>query len=75
MRKAPCISTDQSEIQEAANDHGGLVHPVYHGPLQKTRRNLYMSVNETRSAIVRLLDKCNLRQLSLVLRIVQDILK
>lgn len=39
QRKAPCISTDQSEIQEAANDHGGLVHPVYHGPLQKTRRN------------------------------------
>lgn len=34
-----------------------------------------MNVNETRSAIVRLLDKCNLRQLSLVLRIVQAILK
>ena len=30
-----------------------------------------MSIQETRAAIVRLLDECNLRQLSLVLRMVR----
>lgn len=34
-----------------------------------------MTTKETTAEIVRLLGKCNMRQLSLVLRIVQDILK
>ena len=34
-----------------------------------------MTIQETTAEIIRLLDKCNMRQLSLVLRIVKDILK
>lgn len=34
-----------------------------------------MTIQETTAEIIRLLDKCNIRQLSLVLRIVRDILK
>ena len=34
-----------------------------------------MTTKETTAEIVRLLDKCNMRQLSLILHIVQDILK
>lgn len=34
-----------------------------------------MTIQETTAEIIRLLDKCNMRQLSLVLRIIQDILK
>ena len=34
-----------------------------------------MTIQETTAEIIRLLDKCNIRQLSLVLRIVRVILK
>lgn len=34
-----------------------------------------MTIQETTAEIIRLLGKCNMRQLSLVLRIVKDILK
>lgn len=34
-----------------------------------------MTIQETTAEIIRLLDKCNMWQLSLVLRIIQDILK
>lgn len=34
-----------------------------------------MTIQETTAEIIRLLDKCNMRKLSLVLRIIQDILK
>lgn len=37
MRKAPCISADQSQMQGAATKTtGALVLIVYHGPLQKS---------------------------------------
>lgn len=33
MRKAPCINADQSQMQGTHHqNHGALVHTVYHGP-------------------------------------------
>lgn len=40
MRKAPCISADQSQMQGTRPNQttGGLVLIVYHGPRENTRR-------------------------------------
>ena len=37
MRKAPCISTDQSEIQEATTNHKGPGEFIIAGSLQKIK--------------------------------------
>ena len=40
MRKAPCISTDQSEIQEATTNHKGPGEFIIAGSLQKIKEEI-----------------------------------
>ena len=70
MRKAPCITADQSRMQEThTNHHGRPVHTVYRIPHRKARRKFAMSSKKTENELqeaIRLILEMNDEQIKLV---------